>query len=68
MFLKVLPTYIDAEFHGESVSDGFRAIRERKVGEKLKKQKRIFSGHILPKIVTPRFGQTLKCDLEHGEF
>ena len=37
MVFKVLPTHIDAEFHGESISDGFRAIRVRKVGQKLKK-------------------------------
>ena len=48
-FLKVLRTYIDAEFHGESISDGFRAIRARKVSQKLKKPKKRrqtrFSGH-----------------------
>ena len=37
---KVLPTHIDAEFHGESSSDGFRAIRARKVSQKLKKPKK----------------------------
>ena len=53
MILKILKTYIDAEFHGEFVFAGFRAIRERKVGEKLKKHKNIFSDHTPPKIVTP---------------
>ena len=38
-----LPIYIDAKFHGESISDGFRAIRERKVGQKLKNpEKKLF--------------------------
>ena len=41
MFFQVLRTYIDAKFHGESISDGFRAIRQRKVGEKLKKPEKI---------------------------
>ena len=41
MVFKVLPTHIDAEFHGESISDGFRAIRARKVGQKLKKTKKV---------------------------
>ena len=41
MVFKVLPTHIDAEFHGESISDGFRAIRARKVGQKLKKPKKV---------------------------
>ena len=36
MFFQALRTYIDAKFHGESISDGFRAIRDRKVGQKLK--------------------------------
>ena len=36
IFFQALRTYIDAKFHGESISDGFRAIRERKVGQKLK--------------------------------
>ena len=36
MFFQPLRTYIDVKFHGESISDGFRAIRERKVGQKLK--------------------------------
>ena len=34
MVFQPLRTYIDAEFHGESISDGFGAIRARKVGEK----------------------------------
>ena len=38
MFFQALRTYIDAKFHGESISDGFRAIRDRKVGQKLKKK------------------------------
>ena len=41
MFFQALRTYIDAKFHGESISDGFRAIRDRKVGQKLKKPKKI---------------------------
>ena len=41
MVFKVLPTHIDAEFHGESISEGFRAIRARKVGQKLKKPEKI---------------------------
>ena len=41
MFFQPLRTYIDAKFHGESISDGFRAIRERKVGQKLKKPKKV---------------------------
>ena len=53
MVFKVLPTHIDAEFHGESISEGFRAIRARKVGQKLKKPKKSrqtrFSGHPPPK-------------------
>ena len=53
MVFKVLPTHIDAEFHGESISDGFRAIRVRKVGQKLKKpggnRQTRFSGHPPPK-------------------
>ena len=36
-FFQSLRTYIDAEFHGESISDGFRAIRQRKVCQKSKK-------------------------------
>ena len=53
MFFQVLRTYIDAKFHGESISDGFRAIRQRKVGEKLKKPRKNrqtrFSGQPSPK-------------------
>ena len=49
MFFQPLRTYIDAKFHGESISDGFRAIRERKVDQKLKNPKKSrqtrFSGH-----------------------
>ena len=41
MFFQPLRTYIDAEFHGESISDGFRAIRDRKVGQKSKNQQKI---------------------------
>ena len=41
MFFQPLRTYIDAKFHGESISDGFRAIRERKVDQKLKKPKKV---------------------------
>ena len=41
MFFQALRTYIDAKFHGESISDGFRAIRDRKVGQKLKKPKKV---------------------------
>ena len=41
MFFQPLRTYIDAEFHGESISDGFRAVRDRKVGQKLKKPKNV---------------------------
>ena len=37
MFSWSLPTYIDAKFHGESISDGFRAIQQRKVCQKSKK-------------------------------
>ena len=47
MVFKVLPTHIDAEFHGESISDGSRAIRERKVGEKLKKPRKKLPNSIL---------------------
>ena len=49
LFSWYLPTYIDAKFHGKSISDGFRAIRERKVGQKLKNPEKSrqtrFSGH-----------------------
>ena len=41
MFFQSLRTYIDAEFHRESISDSFRAIRERYVGQKLKKPKNV---------------------------
>ena len=41
MVFQPLRTYIDAEFHGESISDGFGAIRARKVGEKSKKPKKV---------------------------
>ena len=41
MFFQALRTYIDAKFHGESISDGFRAIRDRKVGQRLKKLKKV---------------------------
>ena len=40
-FLQFLSTYIDAKFHGESISDGFRAIRQRKVCQKSKKPEKI---------------------------
>ena len=53
MFFQVIRAYIDAKVHGESISDGFRAIRQRKVGEKLKKpgknRQTRFSGQPSPK-------------------
>ena len=63
MVFKVLPTHIDAEFHGESTSDGFRAIRARKVGQKLKKTKRVAK---LDSQVTPLSRTTPHRTVEHS--
>ena len=41
MFFQPLRTYIDVKFHGESISDGFRAIWQRKVCQKSKIPKKI---------------------------
>ena len=49
MFSWPLPTYIDAKFHGESISDGFRAIRKRKVGQKLKKPREKIRDQNIPR-------------------